>query len=330
MDFLIVDDDRIFSEASSLLIEEEGHYVEAVDNAEEALQCLRLGKFDAVLLDVHLGKQNGLDLLGPILKVRPNQAVVMFSARSTIKNAVTAIQQGAVDFLEKPFTREHFLAVVARVKRFGDLGRQIENLEERVKEGEAQQPEPIIDFKTPAMRTVMEVLRRAAKSSASVLILGESGTGKTMAARAVHRQSHLADRPFVTVSCPSLTKELLESQLFGHVRGAFTGAMRDHWGKVHAANGGTLFLDEIGDLPLEIQPKLLRLLQEREYERVGETISRRADVRIVAATNRDLKQRVADGAFREDLYYRLNVITVQVPPPARPTPSMCRASPSTT
>jgi len=164
------------------------------------------------------------------------------------------------------------------------------------------------------MKGLMDILGRAAKSSASVLLLGESGTGKSVAARGLHAQSHLADKPFVTVSCPSLSRELLESQLFGHVRGAFTGAIRDHWGKVKAADGGTLFLDEIGDLPLEIQPKLLRLLQEREYERVGETVTRSAAVRVVAATNRDLKERVAAGAFREDLYYRLNVITVQMPP----------------
>jgi NtrC-family two-component system response regulator AlgB len=157
-------------------------------------------------------------------------------------------------------------------------------------------------------------LLRAAKTPASILLLGESGIGKSVVARAVHRQSHLADKPFITVSCPSLSKELLESDLFGHVRGAFTGAMRDHWGKVKAATGGTLFLDEIGDLPMEIQPKLLRLLQEREYERVGENVTRQAEVRIIAATSHDLKQRVAEGAFREDLYFRLNVITAQMPP----------------
>src|SRR5690606_5121705 len=132
--------------------------------------------------------------------------------------------------------------------------------------------------------------------------------------RALHEKSHLADKPFVTVSCPSLSRELLESELFGHVKGAFTGAVKDHWGKVRAADGGTLFLDEIGDLPLEIQPKLLRLLQEREYERLGENVTRRADVRVITATNRDLKQRIREGAFREDLYYRLNVIAVEMPP----------------
>jgi NtrC-family two-component system response regulator AlgB len=159
----------------------------------------------------------------------------------------------------------------------------------------------------------MEVLTRSAKTSASILILGESGTGKSVAARALHESSHLGEKPLVTVSCPTLSKELLESTLFGHVRGSFTGALKDYWGKVKAADGGTLFLDEIGDLPIEIQPKLLRLLQEREYERVGETVTRHADVRIVAATNRDLKKRVSEGAFREDLYYRLNVISVRMP-----------------
>jgi len=314
MDFLIIDDDRIFREATCLLIEDEGHYAEGAATPEAGLDALREGQFDAVLLDVHLGKQSGLQLLPSLLKLRPQQTVVMFSAQGTIKHAVQAIQQGAVDFLEKPFTREQFHAVIARLRRFTELGRKIENLEERVKESQAQQPGALIDFETPAMKAVMDLLQRAARSPASVLILGESGTGKSVAARALHEHSHLADKPFITVSCPSLTKELLESTLFGHVRGAFTGAMRDHWGKVKAADGGTLFLDEIGDLPLEIQPKLLRLLQEREYERVGETITRHAEVRIVAATNRDLKQRIAEGAFREDLFYRLNVITVQMPP----------------
>src|ERR1039457_5598734 len=164
------------------------------------------------------------------------------------------------------------------------------------------------------MTEVMDTLLRAAKTPASILILGESGTGKSVVARAVHKQSHLAVRPFITVSCPSLSKELLESELFGHVKGAFTGALRDHLGKVKAAAGGTLFLDEIGDLPMEIQPKLLRLLQEREYERVGENMTRLAVVRLIAATNRDLRKRIAEGHFREDLYFRLNVITVEMPP----------------
>jgi NtrC-family two-component system response regulator AlgB len=187
-------------------------------------------------------------------------------------------------------------------------------LEGEVTQFKTQGLEPLFDFTTPAMCEVMEVLLRAAKTNASILLCGESGTGKSVVARAIHGQSHLADRPFVTVNCPSLSKDLLESELFGHVRGSFTGAIKDHWGKVKAADGGTLFLDEIGDLPLEIQPKLLRLLQEREYERLGENTMRKASLRVIAATNRDLKKRVAQGLFREDLYFRLNVITVEIPP----------------
>ena len=193
----------------------------------------------------------------------------MFTAQGSVKTAVEAMRRGAVDFLEKPFQREQFLTVLARLQRLRQMSRQIERLEQEVSETKAQNPEPIFDFTTPAMREVMDVLTRAAQTPATILISGESGTGKSVAARAVHRQSHLADKPFVTVSCPSLSRELLESELFGHVRGSFTGAIKDHWGKVKAAEGGTLFLDEIGDLPLEIQPKLLRLLQEREYERLG-------------------------------------------------------------
>src|SRR5581483_5625824 len=202
----------------------------------------------------------------------------------------------------------------ARLQRFNRMSRNIERLEQEVKETKSQNPELLLDFTTPAMREVMDVLLRAAKTPASILIMGESGTGKSVVARAIHDQSHLADKPFITVSCPSLSKELLESELFGHVKGSFTGAIKDHWGKVKAATGGTLFLDEIGDLPMEIQPKLLRLLQEREYERLGENVIRTADIRVIAATNRDLRKRITEGAFREDLYFRLNVIAVEMPP----------------
>lgn len=323
MNFLVIDDDKVFREATCLLIEDESHYAESAATSEVAISCLREDNFDAVLLDLNLGRENGLTILPNILKLRPNIPVVMFSAQGSVKTAVQALHLGAVDFLEKPFTREQFHTVLARLQRFTQMDRQIEKLKQEVEETQAQTLEPMFDFDTPAMKRVMDVLIRAAKTPASVLILGESGTGKSVAARALHGHSLLVDKPFITVSCPSLSKELLESQLFGHVRGAFTGAMKDHWGKVKAAAGGTLFLDEIGDLPLEIQPKLLRLLQEREYERVGETVTRKAEVRIVAATNRDLKQRVIDGAFREDLFYRLNVITVEMPPlRARPNDLM--------
>jgi two-component system, NtrC family, response regulator AlgB len=314
MDFLVIDDDKTFRDATCLLIDGEGHYAEAVCSGELGLKELREGKLDAVLLDLNLGPEKGLDILEQILKRKPNLPVIIFTAQGSVKIAVEAMRRGAVDFLEKPFTREQFHLVLARVQRFHQLNQNIERLEREVKESNAQSPAVLLDSSTPLMKEVMDTLLRAAKTPASILLLGESGTGKSVVARAVHQQSHLADKPFITVSCPSLSKELLESELFGHFKGAFTGALRDHWGKVKAAAGGTLFLDEIGDLPMEIQPKLLRLLQEREYERVGENVTRQADVRIIAATSRDLKKRVAEGAFREELFFRLNVITAEIPP----------------
>jgi NtrC-family two-component system response regulator AlgB len=313
MDFLVIDDDKTFRDATCLLIDGEGHYAEGVCSGELGLTVLREGNFDAVLLDLNLGQEKGLDILEQILKRQPNLPVVMFTAQGSVKNAVEAMRRGAVDFLEKPFAREQFHLVLARVQRFHQLSQNIERLEREVKDSNAQSPEVLLSSSTPRVKEVMDTLLRAAKTPASILILGESGTGKSVVARAIHQQSHLADKPFITVSCPSLSKELLESDLFGHVKGSFTGALRDHWGKVKAAAGGTLFLDEIGDLPLEIQPKLLRLLQEREYERVGENITRHAEVRIIAATSRDLKKRVAEGVFREDLFFRLNVITAEMP-----------------
>ncbi|MGA2030109.1 MAG: sigma-54 dependent transcriptional regulator [Verrucomicrobiota bacterium] len=314
MDFLVIDDDKTFRDATCFLIEEAGHYAEGVESGQLGLNWLKEDKWDAVLLDVNLGRENGLDVLVEIQKQFPQIPVVMFTAQGSVKVAVEAMRRGAVDFLEKPFQREQFITVLARLQRLRQMSQRIERLEQDVIEAKSQSLEPIFDFTTQKMQEVMDVLLRAAKTPASILILGESGTGKSVAARAVHEKSHLADKPFVTVSCPSLSKELLESELFGHVRGSFTGAIKDHWGKVKAAEGGTLFLDEIGDLPMEIQPKLLRLLQEREYERLGENVTRQANLRVIAATNRDLKKRVAEGLFREDLYFRLNVIAVEMPP----------------
>ena len=248
-------------------------------------------------MDLNLGPEKGLDILEQILKRQPNLPVIIFTAQGSVKIAVEAMWRGAVDFLEKPFTREQFHLVLARVQRFYQLNQNIQRLELEVKDSNAQSPEILLDSSTPLMQEVMATLLRAASTPASILILGESGTGKSVVARAIHQQSHLADKPFVTVSCPSLSRELLESDLFGHIRGALTGALRDHWGKVKTAEGGALFLDEIGDLPMEIQPKLLRLLQEREYERVGENVTRKVEVRVIAATSRDLKTRVAEGTF---------------------------------
>ena len=314
MDFLIIDDDRTFRDATRQMVEDEGHYAEGADSGRSGLTRLKEDKFEVVLLDLNLGPENGLDVLSELQQRYPDLPVIILTAQGNVQTAVETMRRGALDFLEKPFHREQFLTVLTRLQRFNQLGRRIEKLETEATQSRSETVEPIFEFPNASMREVWEIMLRAAQTPASILILGESGTGKSVAARAVHKHSQLADKPFVTVSCPSLSRELLESELFGHVKGTFTGAVNDRWGKVKAAHGGTLFLDEIGDLPMEIQPKLLRLLQEREYERLGENVVRKAEIRVIAATNRDLKARVREGTFREDLYFRLNVIAVEIPP----------------
>ena len=235
----------------------------------------------------------------------------MMTAFACIPTAMEAARRGAVDYLPKPFTPEQSRQVLRRIEQSRGLERRIEGPKSLSEAALATRGLAVQD---PAMRRLLELAHQSAASHASIILLGESGTGKSVLARDIHQHSARANRPFVTVSCPSLSRDLLESELFGHARGAFTGAVTETLGKVAAANGGTLLLDEIGELPLEIQPKLLRLLQEREYERVGETQTCRADVRIVSSTNRDLALAIREGKFRADLYYRLNVVALHLPP----------------
>src|SRR6185369_4780887 len=237
--------------------------------------------------------------------------VVVFTAYASVTSAVAAMQRGAFDYLEKPFTPEHLRQIIGRVEKQRKLESKIDDLQQQIS---LQNPTIELQSTDARMATALDMLYRAAPTQAAILLLGENGTGKSVLAREVHRRSNNKEGPLVTVSCPSLSRELLESELFGHVKGAFTGAVRDTWGKVAAAESGTLFLDEIGELPLEIQPKLLRLLQEQTYEPLGDAKERRADVRIIAATNRDLEREVAEGRFRRDLFERLNYVPVRVPP----------------
>jgi NtrC-family two-component system response regulator AlgB len=317
MDILIVDDERSIRLTTSMALEAEGHYVETAEDGALALKRIKEENFDLVFLDLRLGDEDGLEILQKILTMKPQQLVTIFTAHATISTAVKATQLGAFDYLEKPFTPDQLRAILIKAQKELKTQGEVVRLKETVQElkSEARQGSPPLRFSSEDARTrgEFDILFRAAATTASILILGESGTGKSVIAREIHDRSHLRDKPFVTVSCPSLSKELLESALFGHMKGSFTGAIKDTWGKIHAADGGTLFLDEIGELPLEIQPKLLRLLQEREYERLGENKIRGANVRVIAATNRDLKVSIAEGHFREDLYYRLNVISVTVP-----------------
>ncbi|MDQ8192383.1 sigma-54-dependent transcriptional regulator [Roseibacillus persicicus] len=317
MDILIIDDEKSIRSATTIAVEAEGHYAETADSARIAEMKLKEGDFNLVFLDLRLGEDNGMDLLRDIAKHQPDLPVVIFTAHASIETAVEATREGAFDYLEKPFTPDQLRAILLKAEKASRTRKKIVKLENEVQELQTQvstqAPPSTFESQEPAMQESLSTLFRAAATPASILILGESGTGKSVISKAVHEQSHLAQNPFVTVSCPSLSKELLESELFGHVKGSFTGAVKDKWGKVHAADGGTLFLDEIGELPLEIQPKLLRLLQEKEYERLGENKTRQSNVRIIAATNRNLAEMVEEGSFREDLFYRLNVITVELP-----------------
>ena len=312
MNILIIDDDLGIRETLGMALEANGHKVEAVVNRAAAEKKLRQASFQVAFLDLRLGGENGLDLLPELLRLSPRLAVILITAYSSVETAVLSIQRGAFDYLPKPFKPSQITQVLDRVAKTRQLEVRVAELEgQLIKPGESAEIEETSD---PLMKEVLKVAAKSAASDASILISGESGTGKSVLARNIHGWSTRSHEPFITVSCPSLSRELLESELFGHVKGAFTGAITSTWGKIAAADRGTLFLDEIGELPLEIQPKLLRLLQEREYERVGESKTYRTDVRVIAATNQDLKKAVAEGAFREDLLYRLDVVSLRMPP----------------
>jgi len=308
---LIVDDEKNIRLSLNMALESMKHDVSLASNSATALDHLKRGTFDVVLLDLRLSQESGLDLLDEIMRLSPRVAVILVTAYASIETAVEAMRRGAFDYLPKPCTPEQLRQVLARVEKTRKLENRVAELESRMS---SDLPEMDISTQSPPVQRAIDVAFKAADSEATIMILGESGTGKSMLARAVHQRSPRARGAFITVSCPSLSRELLESELFGHAKGSFTGAHTDTSGKVAAADGGTLFLDEIGELPIEIQSKLLRLLQEKEYERVGETKSHRSNVRVIAATNRNLQEAVKSGKFREDLFYRLNVISVTLPP----------------
>ena len=310
MRVLIIDDEQNIRQTTAVVLEAMGHETAGADSRASALKQIEVEDFDITFLDLKLGGDNGLDLLPELLKANPQMDIVVFTAFASIETAVEAMRRGAVDYIPKPFTPEQVRQVLAKIIKARKLRGKVAELESRLS---SDAPSADLTSAEPAVQKVFEMAFKAAATPATILILGENGTGKTVLARAVHENSPQKENAFVTVNCPSLSRELLESELFGHVKGAFTGAVGETMGKVALADGGTLFLDEIGDLPLEIQPKLLRLLQEKEYERVGEAKTRRANVRVIAATNRDLEKAVQDGRFREDLFYRLNVIPVRMP-----------------
>lgn len=310
MNILILDDQPSVLRTIGYSLKTMGHKPFTVEFPKQARRILDEERIDAMFVDVNLGSENGLEFLKGIRADGVTIPAIVFTAEASIESAVEAMRQGAYDYIQKPFLPSDISQKLLKLEETVAMKNRVENLE-----GQISQSSPTLRLESsePAVQRIFETAFRAAQSEAGFLILGPSGTGKTVLARAIHERSGRSDRPFVTINCPSLSRELLESELFGHVKGAFTGAVKDTLGKVIAADGGTLFLDEIGELPLEIQPKLLRLLQDREFERLGETRTRKADVRVMAASNRDLKREVDEGRFREDLFYRLKVITLEMP-----------------
>ncbi len=307
---LVIDDDESLRRVIEFTLSEAGYQVLTATNGEEGVHLFGRETPPVVVTDIQMPGLSGYDVLKRIKEQSPETLVIVITAYGTVEKAVEAMKLGAFDYLTKPFSRDELRMVVAKAFSFRALQQENVRLREEL--------EDRTDFShlvgiSDEMKEVFDVVRRVAASEATILVGGESGTGKELIARAIHHGSERRAGPFVPVNCAAIPKELLESELFGHARGSFTGAVKDRKGKFELADGGTLFLDEVGELPVELQPKLLRVLQEREIEPVG-AAPRKIDVRVVAATNRDLEAAMEEGTFREDLYYRLAVIPVHLPP----------------
>ncbi len=307
---LVVDDEESIRKMLRLCLEGAGYRVTLAPTGEAGVAAAKKSPPDVALVDLRLGGMDGIAVTRALGQEAPAAQVVIMTAYATLSNAVDAMRAGAVDYLPKPFTPAQVLHVVDKSVDAAELRAELAELR---KVG-ARGVRPRLETKSPALRDALAVAARVAQTDATVLLNGETGTGKGVLARHMHALSPRASRPFVTVNCAVISPTLVENELFGHARGAFTGADATRVGHVEAAGNGTLFLDEVGDLPRDAQGKLLRLLEEHEYVRVGDTEPRRADARVIAATNADLRAAVAAGTFREDLFYRLNVVALRVPP----------------
>ena len=311
LNILVVDDEVNIRKTLTICLETEGYRVVAVSNFQDAVAEASRRSFDLAFVDLRLGTSNGLDLIRTLLSNAPWLKIIVITAYASIDTAVEAMRRGATDYLPKPFTPAQVKLAVQKVAEVRLLEQKVASLQE-----DLGSLTPAADFTSasPSMQRALSLARQVSPTDATVLLRGESGTGKTVLARAIHGWSKRAGKSFAVVSCPSLSAELLESELFGHIKGAFTGAVRDNPGRIATCEGGTLFLDEIGDLPLSLQPKLMRFLQDREFERVGEPVTRKANVRVITATSTNLEEAVKEGKFREALLYRLNVIQIEIPP----------------
>ena len=308
---LVVDDDQNFRRVMEYQLHEDGYRVLTAPNVASALQRFQADVIDVVMTDVKMPGGDGMELLARLKAIQPDLPILMLTAHGTIGAAVEAMKLGAADYLTKPFTRDQLRIALGKTLDVVALKRENRRLREVVAERFSFAS---MVAGSRAMHSVMDVAARVAQTDTTVLLEGESGTGKELLAKAIHFHSDRKDHPFITVNCAAIPENLLESELFGHRRGSFTGAVTDKQGKFEAANRGTVFLDEIGDLPLMMQVKVLRVLQQREVDKVGDLRPAKVDVRIVAATNRDLEKMIADGRFRDDLYYRLAVVAIRLPP----------------
>jgi DNA-binding NtrC family response regulator len=308
---LLVDDDHTFRRVMEYQLREDGYHVLTAPNMAAALREFNTERVDVVMTDVRMPGGDGLELLARLKAMQPDLPVLLLTAHGTIGSAVEAIEGGASDYLTKPFSHDQLRVALGKTFDVAALKRENRRLREVVAERFSLVG---LIAESRAMRGVIEMASRVAPTDATVLLEGESGTGKELLAKAIHFHSDRKERPLVIVNCAAIPENLLESELFGHRRGAFTDAVADKQGKFEAANGGTIFLDEIGDLPLTMQTKMLRVLQDRSVDKVGDLKPTMVDVRVVAATNRNLEKMIADGTFREDLYYRLAVVPIRVPP----------------
>jgi len=312
LNILIVEDERFQREMLKGFLAGEGHRVAEAKDGNTAIRQVQDGHFDLLLLDFKMPGMNGIEVLEKIKNINPEISVIMMTAYGTIETAVDAMKLGAVDYIPKPIDLDQLLTLVNRISERQTLIRENEILRQKVwKKGLAQEQ---IIYKDAGMETIINMVGRVASSRATVLIMGESGTGKELFANLVHATSPRSEKPMIVVNCGALPETLLESELFGYEKGAFTGATARRMGRFEEADGGTLFLDEIGELSPPVQVKLLRFLQEREFQRLGGNQTIQADVRIISATNQNLEEKVKEGTFREDLYYRLNVVSITVPP----------------
>ncbi|MFP2909025.1 sigma-54-dependent transcriptional regulator [Pyxidicoccus sp. 3LFB2] len=309
---LVVDDDRANLESVTRIFQREGMATLAAANGTEALELLRRPEVAAMVTDLMMPNMDGQELLRAARAIRPDVEVVLMTAYGTVETAVAAMKDGAYDFITKPLKRHALVKAIQKALEKRALVAENQSLKAKLAEMSAAGGRAMVG-QSPAFRAMLDTIRQAAPSTATVLLLGESGTGKELAARSVHEYSNRAKGTFVAVNCGALPENILEAELFGVERGAFTGAVARREGRFERAHGGTLFLDEVGEMPLSAQVKLLRALAEGEIERLGGTQTVKVDVRLVAATNKDLQKEVAEGRFREDLYYRLNVVEIRVP-----------------